>query len=67
MKTIDIYSKETSRASHFRIEGQQLVVSGNLPHAYRFEPRTILDAETLIDWLIEWSESRKKEIKQNAN
>ena len=65
METIDIFSRDADRRSHFRIEGNKLVVSGNLPHGYKFEPYCILDAENLIQWLKQWNEARKRELENN--
>lgn len=62
METIDIFSRKMDRRSHFRIEGNQLVVSGNLPHGYTFEPYCILDAEAWIVWIDKWIEARGKEL-----
>lgn len=53
-ETIDIFSQQAERASHFSIEENVLVVRGNLPHLYSFEPKTVGDAKTLINWLHGW-------------
>ena len=61
MKTIDIYSAKADRKSHFTVDGEKLVVSGNLPHGYEFEPAGILAAAEMIEYLTNWIEDRRRD------
>jgi hypothetical protein len=42
------------RHSTLSVSEGNLRVIGNLPHCYAFQPRTIQDAQTLIDYLNAW-------------
>lgn len=44
------------RGSHLHVTERHLEVVGVLPHLYKFEPSTIQDADTLINWLQAWKE-----------
>jgi hypothetical protein len=57
---------ETGRTSSLGIYGKKqaaknkltICVIGNLPHCTEFTPKTIGDADRLIEWLNDWKESQ---------
>lgn len=64
MNWIDIYSEEEGRSSAFLAEekskGRYLTVTGNLPHNYKFAPKSRHDADKLIAWLKDWLKANKE-------